>query len=113
MHTLTFFSSEILLRQVGIVLDTIITLVLQCKPQSDQHIDASINCRGGGLAVLLVASRTELKHRGLFGERLRHLLQGSGCPPDRATDRVRLDSLYASHPLISDNFFHGRKCSTY
>ena len=56
----TNLASEILLRQVGIVLDTIITLVLQCNPQSDQHFDARINCRGGGLAVLLVASRTEL-----------------------------------------------------
>ena len=66
--------------------------VHQCNPQSDQHSDASLNCFLGGLAVVFVASPTELKHHGLRVveiELLRHLLQGSGCLLDRAIDRER------------------------
>ena len=67
--------------------------VLAFDPQSDQDVGASANCRLGVLAVMLVASRTELIHHGQIVERLRPPLQGSGCIPDRAIARVRPDNL--------------------
>ena len=95
------FSNEKLIRQVVFLANII---VRQCNPQSDKHVGASVNCRLGGLAVVLVASRTELMNHGLLVELLRHLLQCPGCIPDCGTGRVRLDSLKGSHPLISDRF---------
>ena len=94
-------SNEKLRRQAAFVADI---TVRQCNPQSDQHFGAKVKCRLGGLAVVLAANRTELTNYGMIVELLRHPPQGSGCIPDRAIGRVRLDSLYAPHHWISDRF---------